>query len=260
MKKLFGNTNLFRGNPILQFLAGGYLLYSAYRLVQLYRDGQIPRGSSWFCLLAAVVFAAVGAWLCVASYRAYRTSEPAAEPALDDEAPGSPEPEAGMPDSAASLPSSCDGDLAYALDHVVSCVLDHSGILRQFSRENYAASFAQYRAGCREVFLRAARAAEEKGIPAVVDALCTFLLDSLAARYEAAPRGERRELRDADKQILALYLVPAVRDLDLNISESFALRLPELWCARFHGSEFFPGDYETILEGFSRQSPGSAAR
>lgn len=236
MKKKYGNTNLFRGNPLLRFFAGAYLLYSAYRLVQLYRTGQILGESTVLSLLAAVVFAAVGAWLCVASYRAYQAG--GAQVEADEEAlPDASQEEAG-PACAGG-----DGDLPYALEHIGGCVVEHRDLLRHFSREEYASSFAQYQAGCRTVFLRAARAAEELGSVPVAQALCRALLDALDAQYRAIPRsGRRRRLRERDKQLLAFYLVPAVRDLDLNISGDFARLLSEGWQARFPVRNFPRGN------------------
>lgn len=254
MKRKRGNTNSFLGNPFLRFFAGVYLLYTAYRLVQLYRDGQVPGGSGVFCLLAALGFAAFGAWLCVVSYRAYRAPGERAEAEDGDGAPPDAPLEVAEPACAGG-----GGDLSYALEHIGACVLEHRDVLRHFSREGYAGSFARYQAACRTVFLRADRAAEELGAAPVAEALCHALLDALDAQYAAVPRDlRRRELRERDKELLAFYLVPAVRELALSISGDFVRLLPELWCARFPGSEFHPGEYRAILEGFSRQGRGLA--
>lgn len=75
-------------------------------------------------------------------------------------------------------------------------------------------------------------------------ALC---LDALAERWKkAAPQYE-------DQHLMAVYLIPALRDLPQNCGEELARAVRDLWLERWPKSPIGLGDHDTIVEGFEKK-------
>ena len=70
-----------KSSGLFRALAGGYLCYLAYDIIKglLNTAPQDQEGPAWVMWLAAVVFAAVGAWLvidyCIKYYKEYNKSK-----------------------------------------------------------------------------------------------------------------------------------------------------------------------------------------
>ena len=58
---------------------------------------------------------------------------------------------------------------------------------------------------------------------------------------------------DTDKFIIAIFLVPMIRQLELSISEPYCKYLQEQWCARHPKMPFYLGSYEELHGGFQRR-------
>ena len=56
--------------------------------------------------------------------------------------------------------------------------------------------------------------------------------------------------------IVAIFLVPMVRALELPVSEPFCKALQEKWCARYPKDPFYLGTYDTIASGFRKKFLG----
>ena len=137
---------------------------------------------------------------------------------------------------------------------LISCVKDYPDYNQKITRDLYAPSFDTYRAGCAPVFERLNAAARtDEQITAAADRL----LDDLAAAWdgEKSKTARQRRMTD-DKIIVAIFLVPMVRAMELPVSEPFCKALQEKWCARYPKDPFYLGTYDTIASGFRKKVLG----
>ena len=137
---------------------------------------------------------------------------------------------------------------------LISCVKDYPDYNQKITRDLYAPSFDTYRTGCAPVFERLNAAARtDEQITAAADRL----LDDLAAAWdgEKSKTARQRRMTD-DKIIVAIFLVPMVRAMELPVSEPFCKALQEKWCARYPKDPFYLGTYDTIASGFRKKVLG----
>ena len=137
---------------------------------------------------------------------------------------------------------------------LISCVKDYPDYNQKITRDLYAPSFDTYRTGCAPVFerLNAAARTDEQ-----IAAAAERLLDDLAAAWdgEKSKTARQRRMTD-DKIIVAIFLVPMVRAMELPVSEPFCKALQEKWCARYPKDPFYLGTYDTIASGFRKKFLG----
>lgn len=158
-------------------------------------------------------------------------------------------PENGSPKEAAQ-------HFQYAMDHIVSCVTDHRGIMKHFTRDEYRPSFAKYRAACGKVFNELNSAAildpsrREEYIRTIVD----HFIFALESDWQKNPGWNKKKVKneiiDQDKMIIAIYLVPLVGNLNLSISDDFSNTLQQTWVNKYPKNIFFVGSYDKITGSY----------
>ena len=157
-----------------------------------------------------------------------------------------------------SVPQPLDEASAEELEAVyaalISCVTGYPDYNQKITRDLYAPSFDTYRAGCAPVFERLnAAACTDEQIAAAADRL----LDDLAAAWDGEKSKTARQHRMTDdKIIVAIFLVPMVRTMELPVSEPFCKALQEKWCERYPKDPFYLGTYDTIAGGFRKKFLG----
>ena len=137
---------------------------------------------------------------------------------------------------------------------LISCVTGYPDYNQKITRDLYAPSFDTYRAGCAPVFerLNAAARTDEQ-----VAAAADRLLDDLAAAWDGEKSKTARQHRMTDdKIIVAIFLVPMVRTMELPVSEPFCKALQEKWCERYPKDPFYLGTYDAIAGGFRKKFLG----
>ena len=157
-----------------------------------------------------------------------------------------------------SVPQPLDEASAEELEAVyaalISCVTGYPDYNQKITRDLYAPSFDTYRAGCAPVFARLnAAACTDERIAAAADRL----LDDLATAWdgEKSKTARQRRMTD-DKIIVAIFLVPMVRTMELPVSEPFCKALQEKWCERYPKDPFYLGTYDAIAGGFRKKFLG----
>ena len=157
-----------------------------------------------------------------------------------------------------SVPQPLDEASAEELEAVyaalISCVTGYPDYNQKITRDLYAPSFDTYRAGCAPVFERLnAAACTDEQIAAAADRL----LDDLAAAWDGEKSKTARQHRMTDdKIIVAIFLVPMVRTMELPVSEPFCKALQEKWCERYPKDPFYLGTYDAIAGGFRKKFLG----
>lgn len=96
-----------------------------------------------------------------------------------------------------------------------------------------------------EVSLDPARRQEQ------LDRTAAACLDALAERW--AEGGKKAVPRYEDQHLMAVYLIPALRDLPQSCGEELARAVRDLWLERWPKSPIGLGDHDTIVEGFKKK-------
>ena len=91
------------------------------------------------------------------------------------------------------------------------------------------------------------------------------LADLLEKGWQELPRSAAKETSRRDKQVLALFLVPAAieysaRHAGREAAAAFADALMSVWNARCPRNTFLAGDYRSIMEGFDANLLGLPLR
>ncbi len=145
---------------------------------------------------------------------------------------------------------------AYYEAHVLQAITDHLGIDKLVTNSEYADAFARYQKSCEETF-RQLDSAVRAGAYTVEDA-AVFFLDRLEQHWQEDKRRKMRKsvMLDTDKFVIAVFLVPMVRELKLSVSEPYCEALQKNWCARHPKSPFYLGTYDEMTAGFQKKLLG----
>ena len=145
---------------------------------------------------------------------------------------------------------------AFYRKHVLGVITNHPGIEKKMTRSDFVPAFEQYSQSNEEIF-RQLDAAVSAGAITLEDA-ADFFLDQLETRWEqeASWKASRSALMDTDKFVIAVFLVPMIRRMELKTSEDYCQILREHWCSRHPKSPFYLGNYEELAGGFRKKFLG----
>ena len=145
---------------------------------------------------------------------------------------------------------------AYYEAHVLQAITDHLGIDKQVTNSEYADAFAHYKRSCEEIF-RQLDTAVLAGVCTAEDA-AVFFLDRLEQHWQEdkSRRMRKSVMLDTDKFVIAVFLVPMIRELKLAVSEPYCEALQKNWCARHPKSPFYLGTYDEMTAGFQKKLLG----
>ena len=134
------------------------------------------------------------------------------------------------------------------LGQLAGCVKNYPGYQKKLMRDVFEEAFETYSAGCAPIFTALdASVGHSENVKAYAERAAERLIDDLAATWK------NNGQRDDDKIILAIFLVPCVRRLQLPVSEPFCEALQRLWVERYPKSPFYLGTYESIMGGFRKR-------
>lgn len=143
-------------------------------------------------------------------------------------------------------------------EHMLDAMWGYEQCQKGFTRKKYTGAFADFKQKTREPFTQldlACRLRPMEREATVTDAVTSFL-DGLQSVLETDKRWKHRSKQERVlfdvKFAVALYLVPAVRDLELSISEDFAAQLHEQWMQRYPKSPYQSATYDGISDGFRK--------
>ena len=139
--------------------------------------------------------------------------------------------------------------------HILDAITGYLGIDKEVTNAQYTAAFARYRDGNAETF-RQLDLAVSTGSLSLDEAVNCFL-DRLEAHWDNNQRKQRRNyMIDTDKFVIAVFLVPMVRELKLGCSEGYCEALQKSWCLRHPKSPFYLGTYAEMTKGFEKKLLG----
>ena len=145
---------------------------------------------------------------------------------------------------------------AFFESHILQVITDHIGIDKKVTNAEYVEAFAQYKTKIEPAFQKLDLAVAA-GLLTEEDA-ANLLLDKLELYWQEDKTRKMRKntMIDTDKCVIAVFLVPAVREMKLAVSESFCEQLQKNWCKRHPKSPFYLGTYDEMTAGFQKKLLG----
>ena len=133
------------------------------------------------------------------------------------------------------------------------CVRSFRGYQKKITKGEFEAAFSDVYAMTEPVFRML-----DEAVSSIPDETDARLLESANAfldelELDWAANRNRNGARDDDKMVIAIFLVPAIRKLELPTSEAFCKALQAEWVRRYPKTPFYLGDYEAISTGFRKK-------
>lgn len=147
-----------------------------------------------------------------------------------------------------------EADFDYVNTHLVDCFSEHEKFLKFFTQKAYEPHFFQFKRDIMSTYAAMDRYVQAN--PARADSLlqgfaCRLLDDrETFLQTKRLWNMKKSSLLFESKLLMALFLVPAVLDLQLSISEEFVKALHTEYTARYPKDGFSPATYEQIASGF----------
>lgn len=145
-------------------------------------------------------------------------------------------------------PPSAALDTAALGRELAELMMQNRSLARQFGKATYETQFRDYRAKLAPLVLRL-----EESLPsgalretALNETACAWL-DALAAQWK------RGEPRYEDQHMIAIFTIPALRDLPQPSGEELAKSAQTLWVRRWPKAPIGFGSYEEIAGGFQKK-------
>ena len=125
---------------------------------------------------------------------------------------------------------------------------------RQFGRTTYEGLFREHQGHLAPHMesLESALPAGE-GREALIGAVADAWLDELEALWRRTARGRTVTPYYLDQHLVAIYTIPALRDLPQSCGEELARALQVRWVARWPKNPIGLGSYQTVSEGFRKR-------
>ena len=129
---------------------------------------------------------------------------------------------------------------------------------RKITKKDFFTTFEAYENENRDILRRldACAAAHPEGVDAASKELAADLLDGLEAHFQTERRWQRKTGRDnllfETRVVLAIFLTPLVKKLNLACADTFRSELNRQWLERFPKHEWCPGDYDVLAAGFKK--------
>lgn len=145
-------------------------------------------------------------------------------------------------------------DFAFVNEHLIDAVSYHENYFKYFTKKKYDSSFYTFKrdiAPTYDAMERYILANPEQRDALMRGFACRFLDDREAYhRQNKLWALKKNTLLFDSKLIIALYLVPAIYDMKLSVSEDYIRVLHEEFLRRYPKDTFEPATYEQIAEGF----------
>lgn len=143
--------------------------------------------------------------------------------------------------------------------HILEVITNHRDIERSLTKNAYEPAMDNYEAACREIFVQLNTACRAGSL--TVREAADWFLDRLAEQWELDLKKKKlgqslSSLRDGDKFMIAVFLVPMIRRLGLDCIDDYCAALHEAWTERYPKSIWQVGDFDSINSGFRKKFLG----
>ena len=148
-------------------------------------------------------------------------------------------------------------EMDYLLRELPKTVVRYPQHYMKITKKEYPGAYDAYEAENAEIVahLDACCAVAPEGTDACIHTLCVAYLDALDRHMAADKRWKRGRsgVLFQYKLVLALFLCPMVKRLDLQTAEPFRSELQAEWLRRYPKEKWLPGDYDVLMEGFRKR-------
>lgn len=162
-----------------------------------------------------------------------------------------------MATSALFAPKNAD-ELSRELDYIREALLRAATGYPQYytklSKKDFFPAFEAYERDNAEVLQRLDDCArvQPDGGKALIAQVCDELLEDISTFFDGTLKKKRQEAIFATKVVLAVFLTPLARKLELDTADLFRTELHARWKKRFPKEDWTPGDYEVLAGGFRK--------
>ena len=157
--------------------------------------------------------------------------------------------------------TSTDAEAAanYYKENILQVITAHREIEKSLTRNAYEPAMDAYAEQCGQVFVQLDAACA--GGALTVREAAKWLLDRLEEHWVLDLKKKKlgqtaSSLRDGDKFLIAVFLVPMIQRLGLGYIPDFCKALHEEWMTRFPKSPWQVGDFDSINSGFRKKFLG----
>lgn len=144
-------------------------------------------------------------------------------------------------------------------EKLLDTVKNYPDYHKKLDKKNFFDAFELYEFSNSPVLrdLDTCAAAQSDGGKTLVRQVCKDFVDDLEAYMGKDPRWKRKPSRSAVawevKVVLAIFLTPLARKLELSCAEDFRTGLHQEWMTRWPQERWEPGDYETLVNGYKKR-------
>jgi hypothetical protein len=146
-----------------------------------------------------------------------------------------------------------------AFNRVDELISDYDKLLPRFTREGYPTSFEEYIRLGESILLpinqyaRLQKELWDQILGEISGKLMTAIEKNITANKGIITKNSKAVLIDQHRFFLAVYLIPMLGNLKLELSDVLADRIMEDWKKRYPKSEYKKATYEELAVGFMRK-------
>ncbi len=147
-------------------------------------------------------------------------------------------------------------DRLYVDEHLIDCVRNYPEYAKHFTKKDFENSFFAYRHGISETFevldryIRANYLRREELIEQYARQFIVQREEYLSQDRRYQHKTTRSRYMFDNKLTLCWFTIPAIRHLNLTISEDFAQAIHDQYVLRYPGDDFTPGTFNELAAGF----------
>ncbi|MBR4702001.1 MAG: hypothetical protein IKP19_09965 [Oscillospiraceae bacterium] len=145
-------------------------------------------------------------------------------------------------------------DLDYVKEHLFDCIRDYPDYYKNFNKKKFESSFQTYQYGIEDTYLAMDRYI--CALPArreeLLESFAEQFLEDWKAHHSRNGKTREKEMF-SNKLILAWYTVPAIRNLELSVSEDYTELLQRKFSAAYPRNTFARATYSDLASGFRKR-------
>lgn len=148
-----------------------------------------------------------------------------------------------------------NGNMEFALDHIGAVLLDHTKLMEKFKKKTYKEAFTAYSQTSKPVFeaIERACAVKEEDKTKIITRCVLKAMDDFAVVVQGFGKAKKNSYLETCKMVAALFMVPMIIDLQMDISEEYVDIFMEKWMETYPAFKFKKGTYADLLEGFNKK-------
>ena len=147
----------------------------------------------------------------------------------------------------------------YAMENMIRCISEHRDIHKGFNKNTYTNKIQSYKEDSGEIIekLNHAILMNPENSQKMLECIASRFLDDLEKLWDSDPRGkskhQRKVMMEDDRLLIAIYMIPMIRDLKLPTTKDTAIAIHTEWLRRYPKTPFYLAKKSDIQQGFKRK-------